>query len=512
MPNITTFLDNNALIRDWPALIAPSRGIRYSYRELLAEVNRLAMSLMELGIGKGDRVCIYLDSIPAYLISYFAIWRIGGVAVPANIAFQEDELLHMLTDAGARGMIHGSDGAGVVNAVRDQAPGLAAVLTIDEGRRPDTANITPFRAVNCRYDDLCQLQYTAGTTGRPKGAMLTHGNWIAALETEREVLSVTHDDRYLGIYPMGHVGVSWGLSILRSGGTYVTMERFSLPEYLEWCREYQITVLSGMPPVIHSLCNAPAGTEDDLSSVRVIISGGGQLLPTIWEAFDRRYAIPVANAYGLSETVVVGTGTVTLPGIPGLRGNFRSVGVPVGYSEVKIVDPADPAVTLPPGENGEVALRGPSVAQGYWGLTGPTAESFLPDGWFLSGDIGHQDEGGILYITDRKKDMIIMSGWKIYPTEVENVILTHPAVRDAAVFGHPDERRGEIPVAAVVPEEGAALTEADLIAFCRERMAGYKVPRAVILVEALPRAHGWKLMRRKLREDYAGWISGQTLS
>jgi long-chain acyl-CoA synthetase len=512
MPNITTFLDNKALIRDRPALIAPSRGICYSYQELLDEVNRSAVRLMELGVGKGDRVCIYLDSIPAYLISYFAIWRIGAVAVPANIAYHEDELLHMLTDAGARGLIHGSDGAGVVNAVRDPVSGLSAVLNIDELRQPVTANTGTFHAVNCRYDDLCQLQYTAGTTGRPKGAMLTHGNWIAALETEREVLSLTSGDRYLGIYPMGHVGVSWGLSVLRAGGTYVTMERFSIQEYLEWCREYRITVLSGMPPVIHSLCSAPAGTEEDLSSVRVIISGGGQLLPTIWESFDRRYGIPVANAYGLSETVVVGTGTVTLPGVPGLQGNFRSVGVPVGYTEVKIVDPADPAITLPPGEDGEVALRGPSVAQGYWGMPGPTAESFLPDGWFLSGDIGHLDTGGILYITDRKKDMIIMSGWKIYPTEVENVILAHPAVRDAAVFGCPDERRGEIPVAAVVLEEGASLSGADLIAFCRERLAGYKVPRAVIPVDALPRAHGWKLLRRKLREDFTEIISGQTLS
>ncbi|NYT06986.1 MAG: long-chain fatty acid--CoA ligase [Methanomicrobiales archaeon] len=512
MPNITTFLDNNALIRDRPALIAPSRGIHTTYRELLDEVNRVALRLRDLGIGKGDRVCIYLDSIPPYLISYFAIWRIGAVAVPANIAFRGDELLHVLTDAGARGLIHGNDGARVVDQVSDTVPGLPVVLNIDQSLQEESGDAAVFRAENCRFDDLCQLQYTAGTTGRPKGAMLTHGNWIAALETEREVLSLTAEDRYLGIYPMGHVGVSWGLSVLRAGGTYVTMERFSLPEYLEWCRRFRITVLSGMPPVIHSLCSAPDGTEEDLASVRVMISGGGQLLPTIWEAFDRRYAIPVANAYGLSETVVVGTGTVTIPGIPDIRGNYRSVGVPVGYSEVKIVDPADPAVTLPPGTDGEVALRGPSVAQGYWGMPGPTAESFLPDGWFLTGDIGHQDAGGILYITDRKKDMIIMSGWKVYPTEVENVILSHPAVRDAAVFGHPDERRGEIPVAAVVREEGADLSEGELIAFCKERMAGYKVPRAVIIVDVLPRAHGWKLLRRKLREDYAGVIPGQTLS
>ncbi len=267
-----------------------------------------------------------------------------------------------------------------------------------------------------------------------------------------------------------------------------------------------------MPPVIHSLCNAPEGTEHCLSSVRVIISGGGPLLPTIWEEFDRRYGVPVANAYGLSETIIVGTGTATLPGSPVIRGNYRSVGVPVGYSEMKIVDPDDPTVTLRPGEDGEVALRGPSVARGYWGMPGLTEESFLPDGWFLTGDIGHQDEEGVLYITDRKKDMIIMSGWKVYPTEVENAILAHQAIHDAAVFGHPDEHRGEIPVAAIVLKEGAAISDEELIGFLRERLAGYKVPRAVIRLDALPRVHGWKLLRRKLREEYRGLIPGQTLS
>ena len=189
-----------------------------------------------------------------------------------------------------------------------------------------------------------------------------------------------------------------------------------------------------------------------------------------------------------------------------------SVGVPTGYSEVKIVDPADSHVSLPPGEDGEIALRGPSVAKGYWNLPEATDESFLQDGWFLSGDIGHLDRKGILYITDRKKDMIIMSGWKIYPTEVENVLMKHPSVLDAAVFGYPDERRGEIPVAVIVGKENGILDSDDLIAFCRERMAGYKVPRGVIMTGALPRLHGWKLLRRRLREEYSGFLAGEDLS
>ncbi|HNY88376.1 MAG TPA: AMP-binding protein [Methanoregulaceae archaeon] len=511
MSNITVFLDNIAISRDRPALIAPSEGLELTYGEILSRISRTALVLTDQGVGKGDRVCIYLDSCPEHLISYFAIWRIGAVAVPANISLKEDEIGYVIRDSGARILIHDNSGASVAMGALTRGDLACRGLNLDQLSASilDTGIYPP---VNCSFDDLCQIQYTAGTTGNPKGAMLTQGNWLTSLETEREVLALHENDRYLGIYPMGHVGVSWGLSVLRAGGTYVIMKRFNLPEYLDLCRKYRISVLSGMPPVIHSLCSAPEGTEETLKTVRVIISGGGQLLPTIWEAFDQRYKIPVANAYGLSETVVVGTGTITLPGRPELTGNYLSVGVPTGYSEVKIVDPADHHLSLACGENGEIALRGPSVAKGYWNLPGPTTESFLPEGWFLTGDIGHVDTKGLLYITDRKKDMIIMSGWKIYPTEVENVLLKHPAVLDAAVFGCPDERRGEIPVAVIVQKEKGSPDPDDLLSFCRERLAGYKVPRGIIVTESLPRVHGWKLLRRRLREEYSEFLSSEDLS
>jgi long-chain acyl-CoA synthetase len=333
--------------------------------------------------------------------------------------------------------------------------------------------------------------------------MLTHGNWMTALDAEREALRIRMDDVYLGIYPMGHVGISWGLSVLRAGGTYVMMERFDARRYLELAERYKVTVLAGMPPVIHSLIHSPPGTEQLLATARVIISGGGQLLPIVWEAFDRRYHIPVANSYGLSETIVIGSGTTTLPEYPLLTRGYRSVGVAVGYTEVMVVDADDPDTELLPGENGEIALRGPSVAQGYWNMPEATAAVFRKDGWFLTGDIGHLDEDGILYITDRKKDMIIMSGWKIYPTEVENIIIRHPAVADVAVFGVPDERKGEVAVAAVVQKPGQNLDKEALESFCRDHLAGYKIPKKLMIVDVLPRVHGWKLLRRTLREQFS---------
>jgi len=508
MSNVTTLLDARSVPEKKAALICPSRKETYSYRRLREEMNRIGLGLSSLGVRKGDRVCIYLDSSPEFLISYFAIWRIGAVAVPANIAYRARELLHAINDAGACVIITDSQGLAVIAEIRKSAPTLASIIYTGIGTPGaiawDSFPAAPvsMRAADCAMDDLCHLQYTAGTTGTPKGAMLTHGNWMTALDAEREALRMRPDDIYLGIYPMGHVGISWGLAVLRAGGTYVMMERFDPGQYLGLAEQYGATVLAGMPPVIHTLVNAPFGTEDRLRSARVIISGGGQLLPAVWKAFDQRYHIPVANSYGLSETIVIGSGTTTLPEYPHLTRDYQSVGVAVGYTEVKIVDTGNPETELGAGETGEIALRGPAVAKGYWNLPEATAAVFRPDGWFLTGDIGYLDSDGILFITDRKKDMIIMSGWKVYPTEVENVIVQHPAVADVAVFGVPDERKGEVPVAAVVLKGGHTLSYAQLEAFCRDRLAGYKVPRKMILVGSLPRVHGWKLLRRTLREKF----------
>ncbi|MFA4877255.1 MAG: class I adenylate-forming enzyme family protein [Methanoregula sp.] len=508
MSNVTTLIDAKSVPEAKAALICPSRNEVYSYKKIHNEMNRVGLGLQSLGVKKGDRVCIYLDSSPEYLISYFAIWRIGAVAVPTNIVYRGEELLHVINDAGACAIITDGNGAEVVTGIRKNAPTLTHIISTSGQTEGMTAwNSFPpappgMRAFNCSTEDLCHIQYTAGTTGNPKGAMLTHGNWMTALDTERDALRLRPVDVYLGIYPMGHVGLSWGLSVIRAGGTYVMMERFDLDSYLALAEKYQVSVLAGMPPVIYSLVHSPPGTEEKLKNARVIISGGGQLLPSVWEAFDRRFHIPVANSYGLSETIVIGSGTTTLPEYPHLTKGFQSVGVAVGYTELRIVDAGDPEKELASGENGEIALRGPAVAKGYWNLPDVTREVFRHDGWFLTGDIGNLDADGILCITDRKKDMIIMSGWKIYPTEVENVIIQHPAVQDVAVFGVPDERKGEIPVAALVLRPGCSLDEAGLEAFCRNHLAGYKIPRQLLITGSLPRVHGWKLLRRDLRKKF----------
>ena len=326
MSNVTTLLDAKSVPEAKAALVCPSRNETYSYLKLREEMNRIGSGLSHLGIRKGDRVCIYLDSSPEYLISYFAIWRIGAVAVPTNIVYREEELLHAVSDAGASAIITDVRGFCVVADVQKKAPALTHIICVGGDGTGSGADIIAWesfpsapasmRAANCAMDDLCHIQYTAGTTGKPKGAMLTHGNWMTALDAEREALRLRPEDVYLGIYPMGHVGLSWGLSVLRAGGTFVMMERFDPDQYLSLVEHYKVTVLAGMPPVIHTLVHSAQGTENYLRTARLIISGGGQLLPAVWEAFDRRYHIPVANSYGLSETIVIGSGTTTLPEYP----------------------------------------------------------------------------------------------------------------------------------------------------------------------------------------------------
>lgn len=501
MLNITTFLDANMRRLSKNVFHSPERETYYTSAEILSIASGIAEKLKEKGIGKGDRVLIYLNNSPEYLFSYFAVWRIGAVAVPTNRVYTKFELAYMIENAGARLVITDEDGVDSFDQFEDDpASGVSVVVLVpSEIEKMRKHPILP--PAQTDPQDLCQIQYTSGTTGKQKGAMLTHGNWLAAISNEVDVMEFVESDIYLGIYPMGHVGLSWGIAALRAGSLYIMMERYDLENYIHLIEKHKVTALSGMPPVIHSFVSCPPGTEERVQTVREIISGGGPLHNEIWKTFHHRYNIPVVNAYGLSETIVIGTGTVIRPVDYATADKFQSVGHPVCFSEVKIVDENDPNRELPQGDAGEIALRGPAVAKGYYGMPEETKNAFLPDGWFLTGDIGYLDKDLRLCLTDRKKDMIVMSGWKIYPTEVEDVLLQHPAVADVAVFGIGNLHKGEIPVAAVIWRAGCE-SPAELSVFAKEHLAGYKIPRQFLSVEELPRVNGWKLLRRELRAKY----------
>ena len=487
MLNITTFLDANSKRLDKNVLYNPTTGEKYNSGEILSIISEIGRELKDLNIKKGDRVLIYLKNSEEYLFSLFAIWRIGAIAIPTNRIMTASELEYIVDDSKAKLLITDSEAKNIID-IDTYIP----------------QNISNFKecellpAANTDWDDLCQLQYTSGTTGKPKGAMLTHGNYFTAIHNECDVLTLKQDDIYLGIYPMAHVGLSWSIAALRAAAYYILMEQFNIEEYLELCESEKVTVLTGMPPVIHTLTTMDA--RKHLKTVREIVSGGGPLHKKIWKDFHQTYQIPIINAYGLSETIVIGTGTVIRPEDYWEADRFESVGHPVCFSEVKIVDENDPSIMLPCHKQGEIALRGPAVAKGYWGNEEKTKASFLDDGWFLTGDVGYLDEDNRLFITDRKKDMIVMSGWKIYPTEVEEVLIKYPAVKEIAIFSINDCHRGEIPVAAIVWENEA--DEEGLIEYARESLSRYKVPRKIFALDELPRVNGWKLLRRELRKMF----------
>ena len=487
MLNITTFLDANSKRLDKNVLYNPTTGEKYNSGEILSIISEIGRELKDLNIKKGDRVLIYLKNSEEYLFSLFAIWRIGAIAIPTNRIMTASELEYIVDDSKAKLLITDSEAKNIID-IDTYIP----------------QNISNFKecellpAANTDWDDLCQLQYTSGTTGKPKGAMLTHGNYFTAIHNECDVLTLKQDDVYLGIYPMAHVGLSWSIAALRAAAYYILMEQFNIEEYLELCESEKVTVLTGMPPVIHTLTTMDA--RKHLKTVREIVSGGGPLHKKIWKDFHQTYQIPIINAYGLSETIVIGTGTVIRPEDYWEADRFESVGHPVCFSEVKIVDENDPSIMLPCHKQGEIALRGPAVAKGYWGNEEKTKASFLDDGWFLTGDVGYLDEDNRLFITDRKKDMIVMSGWKIYPTEVEEVLIKYPAVKEIAIFSINDCHRGEIPVAAIVWENEA--DEEGLIEYARESLSRYKVPRKIFTLDKLPRVNGWKLLRRELRKMF----------
>jgi len=493
MLNITTFLDANACRLDKDVFYCPEREVKYSSQDILSIVSELGRILMDKGIGKGDRVLIYLNNSPEYIFSLFAIWRIGAVAIPTNRILTVNELDYMVGDSEAKLIITDENAKDVL----DEIPVEGYIIGICDEYKD--CEVLP--ACETDWDDLCQLQYTSGTTGRQKGSMLTHGNWFTSIHNACDVLTLKQDDVFLGIYPMAHVGISWAIAALRAGALYIMMEQYEINRYLDLCYKEKVTVLSGMPPVIHTLTNLEEEKTGHLDTVREIISGGGPLHRKIWKKFHNQYHIPVINAYGLSETIVIGTGTVIRPEDYISADRFESVGHPVCFSEVKIVDEYDSNIKLDKYKHGEIALRGPAVAKGYWNMEKETKESFLDDGWFLTGDIGYIDEDNRLFITDRKKDMIVMSGWKIYPTEVEEILIKYPKVEEIAIFSINDCHRGELPVAAVVwkDEEDSE----GLINYAKEYLARYKVPRKVFSLNELPRVNGWKLLRRELREMYS---------
>ncbi|MGC8936437.1 MAG: long-chain-fatty-acid--CoA ligase [Candidatus Methanomethylicaceae archaeon] len=473
----------------------------YSFRDLNSMSNRFANALLKMGITKGDRVCIFMQNSPEFVISHFGIIKAGGVTVPLNVMYRRRELVHMVNDSGARAIVTSDSNFPYIEEVRDELKTLREIIITSnnapEGSRSfyrllEESGDEPTNVMN-NDEDLAVICYTSGTTGSAKGAMISHSNFISNISTVSELWELTDKDRLMMALPMFHVH-GLGIAVhgmVHCGYTMVLLERFDAKKVLEGISKYRCTVFMGVPTMYIKLLELD-GAGYDLSSMRVWTVGSAPMPVDAMQKFKEKYGFEILERYGMTETAVVITSNP-------LRGKRKpgSVGKPIPGVEVKIFD--DEEKELPPNEVGEIVVRGPNVMKGYWNRPQETEEAFR-NGWFHTGDLGKIDEEGYLHIVGRKKEMIISGGFKVFPREVEEVLHSHPKVKEVAVVGIPDPIRGESVKAFVVLKEGVTATEKELDDYCRSNLAAFKVPRIYEFVSSIPRTPSGKILNRLLSQ------------
>jgi long-chain acyl-CoA synthetase len=484
------------LIPHRPAIHHFDRTITWAQLDDWAE--RFAARLDRWGIRPGDRVAVWMQNDPEFPVAVYGAWKRGCIVVPLSAMFKRQEMEYHVADSGARALVciralHQAHGP--------QVEHVQFTDTLLDDLAADTP--APHRRVPVAIDDTAYLVYTSGTTGSPKGAICPHRCIAYNTEVFRTWMRVTQDDRILGMAPLFHITglvAQLALSTL-SGAPLVLYHRFDPARTFEMVERWRPTLSLAAITAYLALLNDPAADRADLSSLTKVFSGGAPVAPAVTDRFQARFGSYIHNTYGLTESNSPSHITPLLQ-----RGpvdpvfGALSIGLPIPGCEARIVDLEDGDREAPPGESGEQALRGPMIFPGYWNKPEATAQAFH-NGWFLTGDIAVRDSEGWFYIVDRKKDMIVASGYKVWPREVEDVLYQHPAVREAAVVGVPDEYRGETVKAFVALREDWAgrVAGEDLVAHCRDRLAAYKYPRQVEFVPEIPKTATGKFLRRSLR-------------
>jgi fatty-acyl-CoA synthase len=473
-------------------------GTTLSFAQLQARVDKLAGALREGGVCHGDRVGFLGLNQPAFLETLFATARLGAIFVPLNFRLTGPELSFIIGDAGVHTLVVDAQHQPVVDGIRAQLPArrhLAAETTLQEAIEAADP-LTGAEPV--AGDEVALIMYTSGTTGRPKGAMLTHGNLWWNNTAVLNGLDILESDVTLVCAPLFHIG---GLNVTtlvtwQRGGEVVLQRSFDPGEVLRAIPEYGVTTMFGVPAMFLFMSQHPSFESTDLTSVRLFICGGAPVPEPLIKLYNGR-GIPIQQGYGLTETS---------PSVSFLASEFAlskigSAGRPAFLDEIRLAGPGG-AVVAAPLERGEICVKGPNVMKGYWNRPDATAAAIDPEGWFHTGDLGYFDEEGFLYIVDRVKDMVITGGENVYPAEVESVLYQHPAVAEVAVIGLPDERWGEAVVAVVAPKEGNSPTLDELRDFAGASLARYKLPSRLEVVDALPRNPAGKVLKFELRERF----------
>lgn len=507
-------------------------GNQYTFADVQRIAETMAANLRAHGLAPGDRVSLMFPNLPQMVFSFWAVLKAGGVVVMTNPLYMETELVHHLHDAGVRFLITADMCWPKLEQLRDKLPvekyfvtTIADVLSFPanllytfKAKKNGSAKSIPYdgkvvlpfkpltkgtlrlstNVANPR-EEVALIQYTGGTTGLPKGVLLTHANFCANV---RQLLSILHvlkknEDVFAGVLPIFHV-YGFCLNILASvalADTVVLVPRYEPGELLRLIEKYKIAIFPGAPSIYLSLMQHKDLKKYDLSSMRYAISGSAPISADALARFKELTGCTVVEGYGLTECSPV----THLNPADGTH-RFGSIGLPLPGTEARIVDMEVGSIELPPGKPGELIIRGPQVMRGYYKQPDETAGTLRND-WLYTGDIAHMDEDGFFYILDRKKDMVIVGGYNVYPREIDDVLLEHPDIKEAVAVAVLHPTRGETLKAYVVPKDGVQMTAADIVAYCRKKLANYKIPRQVEFRDSLPRAMTGKVLRRALRQE-----------
>jgi long-chain acyl-CoA synthetase len=485
---------------DKTAFVIGSRS--FSFNDLDHLSGRLASGLRGLGISAGDRVTLYAQNCWEWIVSYYAIARLGAVVNPINVMLTPEEVMYIVKDCGARAILAPLAKARPLLTLKENTSLQDIIVFGDDvvaGTRSFNALLEEsppeFDDVHLGPEALSTIGYTSGTTGYPKGAMLSHRAVLLNSAMFATMHVRTQADTTVTALPCAHV---YGNIIMNgaflTGMTLVLLERFKEADALQAIQTHRATMFEGVPTMFLYLLNYPDLEHYDLSSLTRCTVGGQTMPVAKMQEVEERFGCPLLEVWGMTE--IAGAGT-THP----FYGQHRlgAIGVTLPTVACRIADLTNPGRTLETGEIGELMVRGPIVMQGYFGNAEATRETIEPDGWLHSGDVAYQDTDGYIYIVDRKKEMILTAGYNVYPAEIERVISQHPAVAMVAVGSQPDELKGEVAKAYIVLRHDAQADESDILALCKEHLAAYKVPKAVQFVNDLPRTSTGKIMRRMLR-------------
>ncbi|NLI80286.1 MAG: long-chain fatty acid--CoA ligase [Deltaproteobacteria bacterium] len=506
-------------------------GAALTYADLWDKVQRFATALASLGVTKGTRVAVMLPNCPQTVVAYYAVLWLGAVVVMTNPLYVEREMEYQWADAEAEHLVvldhlypkvertlpRTKIRTVIATSLRESLPFHLKLLYPLKARIGRLFTAVPYGDTVLNFSsllkshkpepppfgatpqDLAALQYTGGTTGVSKGVMLSHANLMA------NVLQLVAwfpdlkfgETRFMGILPFFHVfGMTVTMNLpIHAACTIILVPRFEVNDFLKTLQKTKPTLFPGVPTIFVAIVNHPKVQSYDLSSIMYCITGSSPMPVDVLRRFEKLTGAVIVEGYGLTESSPV---THANP-LGGVR-KVGSIGIPLPDTDAKVVDLDLGVREMEPGEPGELIVRGPQVMKSYWRMPDETAQT-LRDGWLYTGDIATRDEDGYFFIVDRKKDMIISGGYNIYPREIDEVLYEHPRILDAVAVGVPDDYRGEIVKAFIVPKPGENLTEKEIIAFCKERLAAYKVPRSIEFRDSLPKSLVGKVFRRQLRME-----------